>query len=133
MTTPHLPVIQMIPQRHTTDCSVATLAMLLGVSYEVALLAIRLPRVLTHGVQLRIVRQAAKRLGHPLQLRRQIDAENDTGILGVVSQVWDFEHLVILKEGIIVDAQDTSIWDFDSYMAAHQARAVSLLTLEEGR
>jgi len=105
--------------------------MLTGVTYEEALLAIKLPRVLTEGVQLRVVRDASRKLGKPLVLHRTIDPDNDTGILGVVADTWDFEHLVILKDGIIIDGQDTSIWDFDSYMAAHKARAVSLLALKE--
>jgi hypothetical protein len=131
MATPHLPFVTFIPQRRKTDCGVATLAMLCGCSYEQALLAIRKPSVLTDGVQLRVVRDAAKKLGKKLVLHRQIDPDNDTGILGVKAESWDFEHLVILKDGLIIDPQDSGIWDFDSYMAAHGAKAVSLLALKE--
>lgn len=131
--TPHLPFVQLVPQRHKTDCGVATLATLLGKSYEEALLAVKQPQVLTKGVQLRVVRNAARKLGTPLVLHRQIDIDNDTGILGVVSEGWDFEHLVVMLNGTIIDCEDSTIWDLDSYMAAHQARPVSLLALKEDK
>jgi hypothetical protein len=131
MDTPHSPFITFVKQRHKADCGVATLAMICGVDYETALLAIGKKQVLAEGVQLRVVRAAAPKLGKHLVLHRTIDPDNDTGILGVVSETWDLEHLVILKEGIVIDAQDQTIWDFDSYMLAHKARAVSLLALRE--
>jgi len=81
--------------------------------------------------ELRYGREEAKRLGKPLRLLRKIDPDNDTGILGVKADDWDFEHLVILKEGIIIDGQDSTVWDFDSYIFMHKARVVSLLALKE--
>ncbi len=124
----HTPFLQVVPQRHKTDCSVACLAMLLGVSYEAALLAMRLPHVVTCGVKVRDVLTAAKRLGYPLRFRRQFDLDTDTGILGVRSSKWPQEHLVVLKDGLIVDT-DATIWDQDCFMAAYDAKAISLLTL----
>ena len=124
----HTPFLQVVPQRHKTDCSVACLAMLLGVSYEKALLAVRVERVLTHGVMVRQVLAGAKRLGKPLTFRRTFDLESDTGILGIRSQVWPMEHLVVLKDGLIVDT-DATIWEWDVFMSAYSAKAISLLTL----
>ncbi len=124
----HTPFLSVIPQRHKTDCSVACLAMLLGVSYEKALLALKVERVLTHGVMVRHVLQAAKRLGQPLKFRRKFDLETDTGILGVRSEKWPMEHLVVLKDGFIVDT-DATVWEADVYISAYQAKAISLLTL----
>jgi ABC-type bacteriocin/lantibiotic exporter with double-glycine peptidase domain len=131
METPHTHFIKMVPQRHKTDCGVCTLAMLCEVSYEEALLAIGQKRVITKGVQLRAVRDAAKKLGRRLVLKRGFDLDTDTGILGIVSETWDFEHLVILKDGMIIDAQDQTVWEHDDYMEAHHAKAVSLLALKE--
>lgn len=133
MSTPGLPFVTMVPQRYKTDCGVSTLAMLCGVTYERAFLAIGETSVMSSGVQLRRVRDAARKLGKRLVLRRKIDLENDTGILGVASSRWDFEHLVMLKEGTIIDAQDQTIWDVDTYLAVHEARIVSLLALREDK
>src|SRR3990167_7321603 len=116
MDTPHTPFITFVGQRHQADCGVATLAMLCGVSYEDALLAIGHKQVLTSGVALKVVRDAARKLGKRLVLHRHIDPDNDTGILGIKSPAWHFEHLVVLKEGIIIDPQDQTIWDLDSYI-----------------
>ncbi len=124
----HTPFLKVVMQRHSTDCSAACLAMLLGVSYEKALLALRQDRILTHGVMVRHVLQAAKRLGKPLKFRRKFDLENDTGILGVRSDKWPTEHLVVLKDGFIVDT-DATVWEADVYISAYSAKAISLLTL----
>ena len=124
----HTPFLCVVPQRHKTDCSVACLAMLLGVSYEEALLALRLPRVLTRGVMMRQVLIAAKRLGQPLTFQRKFDLDTDTGILGVRSPEWPHEHLVVLKDGLIFDT-DCSVWDWDVFLKIYKATALSLLTL----
>ncbi len=124
----HTPFLQVVPQRHKTDCSVACLAMLLGVSYEEALLALHVPKVVTHGVMVRHVTAAARRLGQPLKFRRRFDLESDTGILGVRSEKWPLEHLVVLKDGLIVDT-DATIWEADVFLSAYSAKAISLLTL----
>ncbi len=102
--------------------------MLLGVSYEKALLALRQERVLTHGVMVRHVLLAAKRLGKPLTFRRKFDLESDTGILGIRSLAWPMEHLVVLKDGLIFDT-DATVWEADVYISAYSAKAISLLTL----
>lgn len=122
------PFLSVIPQRHGMDCAVACLAMLLNVSYETALLAFGTPAVLTGGAEVRAVKAAAKRLRQPLRLRLAFDLETDTGILGVRSAKWATEHLVVLKDGLIVDT-DATIWDADVFLAAYDAQAVSLLTL----
>ncbi len=124
----HTPFLQIVPQRHKTDCAVACLAMLLGVPYEKALLAVRVERVLTHGVMVRQVLHAAKRLGKPLQFHRKFDLEADTGILGVRAESWPLEHLVVLREGVIVDT-DSMLWDAPDFLDFYDAKAISLLTL----
>lgn len=124
----HTPFLCVVPQRHKTDCSIACLAMLLGVSYEEALLAMAQPRVLKRGVMMRQVLTAAKRLGRPLRFQRKIDLDTDTGILGVRSPQWPNEHLVVLKDGLIFDT-DCTIWDADVFLSVYAAKAISLLTL----
>lgn len=124
----HTPFLQVVMQRHQTDCSCACLAMLLGVSYEEALLALRTPHVVTRGVMVRQVLAAARRLGQPLRFCRTFDLDTDTGILGVRSAKWPQEHLVILREGSIVDT-DATLWEADVFLSAYDAKAISLLTL----
>lgn len=123
MSTPFLSVVL---QRHPADCGVACLAMLLNVSYESALLAVRKQ----DQIRLRDVQAAAKRLGSPLRFTRTVDLAEDTGILGVRSPKWDYEHLVILKDGLIVDT-DATIWDADVFLSAYDATVLSLLAVRE--
>lgn len=127
------PFIPVVWQRKKTDCSVACLAMMCAVSYEDALLAIGKKRVLTRGIALGEVIKAALKLGKVLTFHRAIDLDNDTGILGVKGGVgWDYEHLVILHNGSIIDPQDKAIWDHETYLSANGAAVTSLLTLDTG-
>ncbi len=122
MTSPFLTVI---PQRHGMDCGVACLAMLLNVSYELALLAFRKHE----QIIVRDVQTAARRLGTRLRFRRKFDLETDTGILGVRSPKWDYEHLVVLRDGLVFDT-DATVWDVDVFLAAYDATPLSLLVAE---
>ena len=112
-------------QRHTMDCAVACLAMLAGVSYEEALLAARCDPIRS-GMETKQILATAKRLGMPLRFRRRFDLEADTGLLGVRSGKWPSDHLVVLKDGLVVDT-DATIWDADVFLAAYAAKALSLL------
>lgn len=120
------PFLSVVPQRMNADCAVACLAMLLGVTYETALLAFRKQ----DQIHVRDVQTAARRLGQPLRFSRKVDLETDTGILGVRSPKWDYEHLVILKDGLIVDT-DATIWDADVFLSAYDATVLSLLATKE--
>ena len=103
--------------------------MLLDVSYEEALAAFR-HNVVAGGATVKQIRQAAQRLGHPLVYRRQVDLEQDTGILCLGSAGWTDDHLVILKEGIMIDP-DGTLWEADVYIATYMARVLSLLSRKE--
>ena len=106
------------------DCAVACLAMFCGVSYEQALLASG--AVLEKGMQTRKIQATARRLGRPLKFCRTVDLETDTGLLAVRSVKWKHDHLVVLKEGLVVDT-DASLWDVDVFLAAYQATVLSIL------
>lgn len=123
----HTPYLNVIPQRAALDCAVACVAMLCGVTYEAALLAFK--REPIHGVRTRDIHAAARRLGHPLRWSRVFDLENDTGLLSVRSTKWKTDHLVVLKEGLIVDT-DATLWEADIYLAAYDARPMSLMTAD---
>lgn len=121
------PFLCVIPQRGHRDCAAACLAMLLGVTYERALLAFG--DELLDGADTRMVQRAARKLGAGLHLTKQIDLENDTGMLRVGAKDWPNDHMVVLKEGLIVDP-DATLWDADVFLAVYEATAVSLLTVE---
>jgi ABC-type bacteriocin/lantibiotic exporter with double-glycine peptidase domain len=125
------PILQVITQRHAMDCSVACLAMLLGVCYENALVAIAPdnPDVCVKGAWDKQITRAARRLGYRLRVKRRVDLENDTGILNVFSKRWKHAHLVVLKNGLIFDT-DACVYDADVFMSAHKAKAGSLLVAE---
>jgi ABC-type bacteriocin/lantibiotic exporter with double-glycine peptidase domain len=117
-----------IPQRHQMDCAVACLAMLFGMSYEAVLMTFR-HNVMAKGATFRQVLTAAERLGHPLRIRRRFDLETATGILCVQSDAWKTDHLVILKEGQVIDT-DATLWDVDVFLSAYTARPMSMLVEE---
>jgi ABC-type bacteriocin/lantibiotic exporter with double-glycine peptidase domain len=124
------PFLSVVPQRHTMDCSVAVLAMLLGKSYEETLMAFDY-NVMREGATIRQVKAAAKYLGVTLNWSRKIpDLETETGILAVKSPKWPSDHLVVLKDGLIVDT-DATIWDQDVFMAAYEAKPISIMTVEK--
>ena len=124
-----LPYLQVVPQRHNFDCAVACLAMLLNKDYETTLLAFNSLAPLVHGVRTRDVKQAAVALGTRLKLSRKWDLEEDTGILAVRSPRWKVDHLVVLKEGLVIDT-DASIWEVAVYLQAYEAKVLSILTKE---
>lgn len=127
-----LPTLQIIPQRHSHDCSVACLAMICRISYEEALMAFR-HNVCTDGASIRQIQRAAARLGRTLLWSRRVSSlENETGILCVRSQKWPCDHLVVFKEEQIVDT-DATLWDADVFMSAYEAKPISFLRLEEGQ
>ena len=102
--------------------------MLLGVSYEKALLAIGLESVIEHGTYIIELKRAAKMLGKPLRNRKRFDIESDTGILMVKSPNWPSHHLVVLKDGLVIDT-DATIWDVDVFLAGYTATVIGLLAL----
>ena len=131
--TPPLPLLHVIPQRHSSDCAIACLAMFLGVRYEDVLVAVG-KSVIDHGMTVKEVKDTAAKLKTPLQLRRHIDLDTDTGILGIqmperrghVRQ----DHVVILHAGLVFDT-DGTVWEVDDYLQATHAKAVSLLVRKE--
>ena len=118
------PFLSVVPQRTAMDCAVACLAMICGVSYEQALVASG--SVLDKGMATRKIQATARKLGRPLKFCRTVDLETDTGLLAVRSTKWRHDHLVVLKEGLIVDT-DASLWDVDVFLSAYDATVLSIL------
>lgn len=77
------------------------------------------------------IKSAAKRLGYTLIRSRKLEnLEERIGILMVGSDEWVHDHLVILKEGQIVDT-DSSLWDWDVFLATKKVHAMELFELKE--
>jgi hypothetical protein len=125
------PVVTMVPQRHPMDCGPTTLSMLLGVSYEEALLAFGgvAPKILRGGVWLTEMRRAAEALGAPLKLKRAWDAEDDEGIAQIKCRKAAY-HLVVVRRGLFFDT-DFSCWEPEDYLKAKQATTGPLLVRED--
>ena len=121
------PFFVVVPQRHKFDCAVCCLAMLLGQDYERTLLAFDSLAPLVRGVSCKNIQRAARRLGVELRLYRKVDLENDTGLLMLDAASWLVNHTVVLKEGMVVDPSDTTVWEVDDYIAANKASVENIL------
>jgi ABC-type bacteriocin/lantibiotic exporter with double-glycine peptidase domain len=121
------PIVSMTPQRHRADCGCACLAMLLGISYEDALLALggEAPKILRDGIWLTELQRGALRLGVPLKVKRRWDVEADEGIAQIRTRA-DAHHVVVLRAGLFFDT-DFSIWYPDDYLRAKKAKTGPLL------
>lgn len=123
-------IIQVVLQRHKSDCAVACLAMLLGTTYEDALLSFA-HNVMAEGASIKQIKQAAKVMGSKLSWSKKLkDLETDTGIISMSSESWPMDHVAVLKDGLIIDT-DATIWDSDVYLSTYGARVVSILRVEE--
>lgn len=125
------PILRMVLQRHARDCGVAVLAMLCGVSYEEALVAVsaEAPLVLTHGVTTAQLKRAAKRLGHRLRSTTRYDLESDTGALCVRNHRWPTDHLVVLAADRIIET-DGLLWEPDTFFKHYLAQPGMLFVAE---
>lgn len=125
------PILRVVVQRHAMDCGVACLAMICGVSYENALVAIAQdqPNVCIVGVWCTELRRAAKRLGFKLKAKRRVDLAEDTGILNLSSSKWRSDHVVVLREGLIVET-DGTLWEPDVFLRHYEAKVGTILVAE---
>lgn len=124
------PLFQVVPQQHNSDCTVACLSMLLGVGYEKVLKAFD-HNVAARGAETGQIRKAAQKLKHPLRLRRRVDIGEMDGILALRSKRWKVDHVVMLKDELIIDPHDTTVWDADIYLSHWKAKILYLLTEDE--
>ena len=127
--------IRVCVKRHENDCAVACFVMLLGVSYEAALIAISKvdPTLATKGLYFTQLRKAAKELGVKLVSvpRKKYDVDNAVGILGV-KYADKHEHAVVLFRGVVIDPEGGIIWDsVDAFVEAEGVSLLSLLVLAE--
>jgi predicted double-glycine peptidase len=125
------PIVTMVAQRHKADCGAATLAMVLGISYEDALIALggQVPQVLRRGVWFPELQRAAESLGVTLTLRKRWTADEHEGIAQVKFKDGT-AHVVVIREGLVFDT-DLSVWDPADYLKAQRGTFGSLLVRED--
>lgn len=126
-----LPIIKAIYQRYDADCGVACLAMVCGVTYENALVAVAQhnPDVCMLGCWQEHLVAAAQILGFTLKPKRRFDLETDTGILNVTIPTMKSDHLVVLWEGRIIDT-DAGLYMQDVYFSVNKSKATTLFVAE---
>jgi hypothetical protein len=126
--------VVVVSQRGKADCSVACIATLLRMRYEVVLAAARriAPRIQQDGAWSREVVLIVYSLsGRQLYTRRKIDLDQDRGILRVESPSND--HMVILRSGQIYDPLMSAPMSAHRYLESQGAVMTSLLTFETRR
>jgi hypothetical protein len=120
-----------------TDCVVASLASLLGLTYTAALVhcAKVNPDVLTLGMNWTDTQAAARLAGIPTRVIKsgRFDLTEATGILSVVRRKngRKDEHVVLLWAGRICDGNGELWLDPDDYLLAYGYKATSLLVRAE--
>lgn len=124
------PTLKIIASRAPSDCAVCCIAMLCGLTYDKALEGFH-HNVSVMGATGHQIIKASKRLKRPLKWKKApIDVENQTGVLMIEAAKWDFNHLVVLKEGQVIDT-DSTLWDVDIFLETYKAKPVGLFTLRE--
>lgn len=123
--------VKLTPQRHTSDCLIACLSMLLGTSYEATLLAVSKvsKNSGTNGLHWSEAKAAAKLLGYKVSVRSKVDYANTVGVLACVpTKETQVQHAVFLLRGVIVDPEEGTTWDdWETYLEAHDMIAGSVL------
>lgn len=120
-----------------SDCVVAALASLLGLTYNDALIhcATVNPDVLTHGMNWKDTRKAAKRAGVAMRVLKsgRFDLSEATGLLCVRRKKGRTteEHAVLLWAGRICDGNGELWMTVDDYCTAYGYKATSLLVRED--
>jgi ABC-type bacteriocin/lantibiotic exporter with double-glycine peptidase domain len=127
------PILRVEVQRTNMDCSIAVLAMLLGKTYEEVLQAAArvIPNVLECGATWPEMRKVARKLGFTTRIKKgpRISIGEDVGALCIRGEKWKADHLVVLKEDLIVDT-DGTIWEPEVYFSVNDCRPLSLMVFE---
>lgn len=131
--TDDLPILRVVLQRHEADCAVAVLAMVLGVTYEDALVAVaaEAPQVLHEGTPIAAFKRAARRLGARVSVSGTYDLDASAGVLAVNADSWPMTHLVVLRDGMIVET-DGLLWDADVFFRHYRAKPGPLFVVRKG-
>jgi ABC-type bacteriocin/lantibiotic exporter with double-glycine peptidase domain len=124
-----LDAIRVVPQRFQDDCGIACLSMILVKPYEAIYDAMRHhTKKKSHrgGLTLKQIEAIAASFGVILVRQKRYDLDEAIGILSISGK--NYEHVVVVKKGTIIDPSDGTVWDADTYLAHHNFRAHTLLT-----
>lgn len=104
-----------IVQKGAADCSLAALAMALGVPYRKVSDTAREMKLAPHKKGLYTVEmlRLAKRLDHPM---RKVAGVCETGIL-LVGRGRHDAHAVTMFCGVVINPADGLLWELESYLA----------------
>jgi hypothetical protein len=134
MTRPPVPigtVIRAQEQRTMHDCTVAALANLLGIQYELALSAFAQvrPNTILQGSYTTTIKAAADLLYVKLRTKRTFDWDEDTGVLVALCKASNINgrHAVVLSAGRVID--DGEVWQADVWRATRKATRCTLLVV----
>jgi len=126
--------IKVTPQKHDFDCGVASLAMLLGLSYGDVSAACRQlfgsTKPCKRGLGLYHLEAIGALLDRPLRrcYKQKDYLAFQTGVLGLMGGDMNWAgHWVVYKNGTIVDPDGAEVWDALEYLQKHKARACTLL------
>lgn len=120
--------LRLVAQRRKRDCGVACFAMLLGITYEEATEALAQANgPLKKGLYNTSLQRGAEMLGKRLRLQRKFDADDSVGILGVENDT--VAHFVVLRNGMVVDPEDQTLWNYDDYLKTNNLIPRALLVL----
>ena len=107
--------VRVIQQRHGMDCLICCLAMLLGTSYEAALLAVSKVKQDsgTEGLSWKDAERAAEQLGAHVRLRRKYSPDETVGIVDLVPKTkrQPNHHAALLLRGTLIDPAEPMVYD----------------------
>ena len=128
--------IKVVSQRHSWDCGVSCLSMLLAQPYgDVAAVVrevVERRKRRRRGLIIADMQDVAAHFGVLLApiYRSKGYLDNRTGILGVIDGEMDKAgHWTVLKAGVIVDPDGAEVWSVADYMAKHKSRPATLLVM----
>lgn len=113
---PPQPIIFHTTGRERADCAISALAMYLGYSYEDVLREAAVKDEEGRGkfgLLIEEIIAIARKLGTKLTFKKDVDLDNDYGILSLP------DHVNILRNGLIIDP-DGTIWDVYDYLAYYK-------------
>jgi hypothetical protein len=131
-TTPSREVVSVVPmvQQTHADCVVAAVAMLLGVPYSEVFQtrAETVKKIRKHGaMSTTSIQRLGKAMGAKLTKQKDVDLDEDTGIL-VVDNIKDgLGHAVVLFRGVIVDPTNGQLWSPEAYFNPNPQYVVECL------
>jgi hypothetical protein len=124
-------ITKVVPMRADGDCGIASLAMLLNMTYEdvyAAASQVDAKYRGKNGLTIKEVRAIADKLGVPLKYRRKFKLSEMDGIVGLERTDADEGHWATVKEGIVFETNG-EVYSLEDYFTVNgNWKATCLLT-----